>query len=328
METIFGKRRSRPRQSSVNAQNLEELSVPYDRTLPARSPIPVGTVSQVLRSSASPSISAPFTNPSLTSEGTEFNKDRKKHERDTHPHSQFPDHSARSTLSSAYLTTQSSTQSNHSSWSSIPAASSSYLSPKDMSPYTSSAGDPRGPPTTVTDFGQVSGSSRTSGRKSPIPVNTNSTHRPSSVATSRSDRYTPSIESSLTAESILSHLPGIHHNHNRQSSYDEFFFPRPETDSEIEALFQQVKTRLGIHDSSNITIEQKWQIVHQDEQAKFRAQRKKQHDLRKQAVSGQPNINAIAKDTPEWYLKKFMDSTINPKQAQSLAVSLRTLPIE
>lgn len=323
METLFGKRKSRPRQSSVNGQALDELSVPYDRTMPARSPIPVGTVSQVLRGSTSPLISAPFTNPTLTSDGMEFNKDKsghKKNERDAYSNGQLPDNSARTTLSSTYLNSQS----NHSSWSTSPASTSSYISPKDTSPHTSYLADARNTSTTVTDFGQYPSSShRTSGRKSPIPQTTK--YRPSSVATTRSDHYTPSIEGSLAAESILSHLPVI--NHHRQSSIDEFHFPRPETDEEIEVLFQRVRARLGIHDATNITIEQKWQIVHQDEQAKFREQRKKKNDLRKQAVTGQPSINVITKDTPEWYLKKFMDSTITPKHVQSLAVSLRTLPI-
>ena len=108
---------------------------------------------------------------------------------------------------------------------------------------------------------------------------------------------------------------------------DEFNFPRPETDDDIEALFERVKSRLGIHDSQNITIDQKWQIVHQDEQARFREERKKQSDMKRQTATGQPVAQVFTKDSPEWYLKKFMDMSITPKHVQSLAVSLRTLPL-
>src|SRR6266508_6141311 len=68
MDTFFGLRKNRPRQSSVSAQDLNERSVPYDKTVPARSPIEVATVNQGIRG-----ISAPNTNPSLTVSGTEMN---------------------------------------------------------------------------------------------------------------------------------------------------------------------------------------------------------------------------------------------------------------
>ncbi|KAH8108490.1 hypothetical protein DFH11DRAFT_1096304 [Phellopilus nigrolimitatus] len=74
MDTIFGRKKPRPRQTSAST-DLSERSVPYDKLGPAtKSPIPVGTVSQGLRTSAaSSSISAPMTNPTLTSDGTELN---------------------------------------------------------------------------------------------------------------------------------------------------------------------------------------------------------------------------------------------------------------
>jgi cytokinesis protein len=108
---------------------------------------------------------------------------------------------------------------------------------------------------------------------------------------------------------------------------DDFHYPRPEKDEEIEALFERVRARLGINDSSNITMEQKWQIVHQDEQARYREERKKQHDIKRLTATGLPVGQVVAKDSPSWYLKKFMEQAVTPKHVQSLAVSLRTMPI-
>ena len=77
MDSIFGRKRlaHKSRQPSLTGFDLNERSVPYDKLGPApRSPVPVGTVSQGLRSGPTTSvISAPITNPTLTSNGTEFN---------------------------------------------------------------------------------------------------------------------------------------------------------------------------------------------------------------------------------------------------------------
>src|SRR5262245_1774275 len=70
MDSIFSRKKARPRQGSLSSQDLNERSVPYDKLGPSpRSPIPVNTISQGLR--GTPSISAPITNPTLTTDGAE-----------------------------------------------------------------------------------------------------------------------------------------------------------------------------------------------------------------------------------------------------------------
>src|ERR1700761_9397267 len=65
MDTLFGRKKSRQRQSSISgSQDLR--SVPYDRVLPG----PPVTVS---RASVPSNISAPTTNPTLTTNGTDLN---------------------------------------------------------------------------------------------------------------------------------------------------------------------------------------------------------------------------------------------------------------
>ena len=75
MDSFFGKKKSRPRGSSISGGGLEERSVPYNKLAPPpRSPVTVNTVSQGLRSNPTAVISAPITNPGLTATGTEMNK--------------------------------------------------------------------------------------------------------------------------------------------------------------------------------------------------------------------------------------------------------------
>src|SRR4051794_1025892 len=71
METFFRKK-GRPRQTSASGQDLNERSVPYDKLgSSGRSPSAGHSVPQGLRGTSF--ISAPITNPTLTSDGTELN---------------------------------------------------------------------------------------------------------------------------------------------------------------------------------------------------------------------------------------------------------------
>ncbi|KIJ37716.1 hypothetical protein M422DRAFT_177632 [Sphaerobolus stellatus SS14] len=335
METLFGRKKSRPRQSSVSGQDLDERSVPYDRTLPAaRSPIPVGTVSQALRSPGGHAISAPITNPTLTSTGTELNKTamlRRRQEREQN-YGSVGNSDAQSYRSGSPNTSARSSEVSLSA-SSIPAYTTTTTRQRNNN-NEGSAPAPRSP--AMSDFGQIPPGATTpatpGGRYPPFSATTTTSYRPSSISTNRSapdrsSRYTASGDSSLASVEALLHLPNLHLHHRHSSSFDESQFPRPETDEEIEVLFERVQARLGINDASNITIEQKWQIVHQDEMARSREARKKQNDIKRQTATGQPVTQVVTKDSPSWYLKKFMDMSVTPKHVQSLAVSLRTLPI-
>src|ERR1700750_1843172 len=73
MDSIFGRKRAKTRQSSISgfAELNESASAPYDKLPSPRSPLPVGTISQGITAGF---ISAPITNPTLTTDGTELNK--------------------------------------------------------------------------------------------------------------------------------------------------------------------------------------------------------------------------------------------------------------
>ena len=285
---IFGRKKIRQRQTSSSEQDLVD-SVPYDRLGPAsRSPIPVGTVSQGLRASATGStISAPITNPTLTSDGTELNyyamqKSRSERERLYGPGGKL---SSRSPLS--------------------PAASSS------SNPLTSA--DSYGGRTST--FSTTTSSSRLR-RPDPSGSYTRAS-RPDSTTSSHSDNHSNHrASSSMTMSETQSHYSQLFHS--RQSTHEEFDFPRP-SDAEVEALFQQIMLKRDISEIPTLTIDQKWSLVHSDERIRWNAE---MQDMKRQ-TDGQA-LKSLSKDNPQWYLKKFLDQTITHKHAASLLVSLRT----
>ena len=103
---------------------------------------------------------------------------------------------------------------------------------------------------------------------------------------------------------------------------DDFEFERP-SDEDVEVLFHEVREKRNLGELPNLSVDQKWQIVYNDEQLRWKEEKVRDQATRKVMDTGQGSA-AFVKDSPEWYLKKFLDQTITPKQAASLLVSLRT----
>ncbi len=142
-----------------------------------------------------------------------------------------------------------------------------------------------------------------------------------SVATTRSE----STRGSRYAASVSPFEPHHHHLSNlykHTSPTEEFNFLRPDNEEEIEMLFENIMRMRGLEDIPHLSIDQKWHIVYNDEQMRWGEDRKREEQARKQNDAGQPP--AFVEGTPEWYIKRFMDRTITPKQASSLQVSLRS----
>jgi len=300
MESIFGRKKARPRQSSVSGQDLNERSVPYDKlSASGRSPIAVGTVNQGIRG-----ISAPNTNPALTVSGTELNKftmQKNKAERER----LYEQHQRRESSSASVSTADSSTLIEEHGVG-IPGSSSKLHSQQTARMRRSEASSSGN-----TDFGLFANAPG-----SPIT-------RPNSGMTMRSDNN----RNSRYAASLTSSDGGTHHSHlsqfyHRHHSTDTFHFPRPDTDEEIETLFQNVKRSRDLGDMLDLHIDQKWHIVYNDEHIRWKEEKQWEEQSRKQNETGQPA--AIMPESPEWYIKKFLDKTITPKQAGSLLVSLRS----
>ena len=309
MNSFLTRKKNRPRQSSVSTASELGASKPYEELAPSpRTPIHVGTTSQALRGSLPSVISAPITNPTLTTDGTELNlytMHRSRQERDqlynTHPATRpiSPMNSPSTADSSTLYSESDKTHSHHRSTTSV---SETSVSSGRMSP-------------SVSDFGGYHSQRNGPGQQ---------TVRPTSRATTRSDRM------SANTRSIASHTTSQHHHSTHIGNAlhavrhgmhaEEFYFPRPNSDEEIEVLFQEIKRSLGLGDNMpNRTIDQKWAMVYNAEQLRWSEERKQ---TKKQAEAGfsAPFVEGL----PEWYMQKFMDRTITAKQASSLEVSLRS----
>ena len=308
MDTLFGRKKSRARQSSISGgQDLR--SVPYDRVLPG----PPVTVSG--RQSAASSISAPTTNPTLTTNGTDLNVrtiQRSKAERDR-AYAAASTPNTRSGSPNASLLTDDSSTHRSESTDSIPSP----------------------PPTSAVRKLRQSGSS--SGRRSPsnhdslqslppIPptpfsppgsaASTSGTIRPMSSSSARSDnrssRYT--FQSEPHSSHSHHHFPHFH----RHGTMDDFNFPRPDNDSEIEALFENIVRTRDLGKLPPLTIDQKWHMVESDERIRWRDEKTKAKKVPEQSRPG-----GFEEGSPEWYLTKFLENSITPKGASGLLVSLR-----
>ena len=299
MDSTFGRRKPRPRQSSITGSDLGGRSIPYDRLAPsAKSPILVSPVSSSFNRATG--ISASITNPTLTDQGTELNirqLQKGKVQRDRMYEALYAQDAA------AAVKRQKQLQEQQFQLDLSP-------SPTKESSKTRSIGDMNFNSSAQTQCTLHS--------------------RPTDVSTIR-PRYASSVTSNgFDHTSVSSHrrdvlpIPGVRHS---VQPIEEFHFPRPQNPEHIEAMFGEVQSRLEV-DGSRLGLEQKWLLVYNDAQIRWKEGRTRQEQRRKSAAQGSLAQSVYIKDTPEWYLKKFMDQTITAKNVGRLTVSLRTSPVE
>ena len=304
MDTLFGRKKARPRQSSLSGQ-----SVPYDR-VPPGPPIPVS------RQAGTAHISAPITNPTLTTNGTDLNVHTTRRSREDRER--------------AYATPGAST----------PRSSSPHASlVTDDSPtlYSESADSVSNPHLSSStrklrhsrsSSGQQSPSSQDVFRalppipatlSSPPPSSTSASMRPMSSSTTRSDNRSSRYTIQTEGHSSYSHR---HFSHfHRHGTMEDFNFPRPDDDAEIEALFEHIVRTRNLVNLPPLTIEQKWNMVESDERLRWKDEKAREEQAKKVPEQSRPGM--IEERSPEWYLMKFMDRSVTPKDASGLLVSLR-----
>lgn len=145
--------------------------------------------------------------------------------------------------------------------------------------------------------------------------------------TSRSDMSRISKQSS----SVLAFEPHSHYSFsshfiNKHNVQDDFEFKRP-SDEEVDALFEELRVSRDLGEMPNLTADRKWQLVYTHEQMRWREEKAREEQVKRQIDSGQMG-GSYSKDSPEWYVKKFLDQTVTVKHAASLQVSLRTNPLK
>lgn len=350
MDSIFGRKKPRARQPSLTDSDLGGRSIPYDRLAPSAKPsMPSSPASSSFGRAGG--ISAPITNPTLTDEGTDLNFRqllKAKVQRDRI----YDAHYAQAASATAERPKQREQQqlqpdlsvsppeessrirsiSDMSTSSSTLAGSLAYPTPRRRERSPDATLSPSTTKSTLVDFGAYP---PTPGPSLERLNPTAQTQRPSSSYNTDASTIRPRYASSVTSNgsdhsTVSSHLrdalpnPGV-----RQSFHpiEEFYFPRPQKPEEIEAMFQQVQSRLEV-DGSALGLEQKWLLVYSDAQIRWKEDKMRQAQQRKSAAQGNPAQQVYIKDTPEWYLKKFMDQTITAKHVAGLTVSLRTSPVE
>jgi len=217
-------------------------------------------------------------------------------------------------------------------------------------PYAASARDPDSMSIrTVSSVNSTSrdmGSVRDLGRypsfstDPPAPSRTNS-----AVNTPRSaagpSRYSPSV-TSLQSNAASTRLP------------EEYSFPRP-SDVEVDRLFHSLLDTRNIDEHStsgvalssrssttsqvniaktaaNLPIDIKWQMVESDARARHdqakQTRRTEEELARSGRMAKRGTAPAVQKNSPQWFLKKILDGSINPSHLSTLGVSIRTQPKE
>lgn len=334
MEALFGRKkdkdRARPRQTSMSS---ELKSVPYDQAAQSNRPIPVATITQSMRQSGGANISAPITNPTLTQNGTEMNYSRGSRGMGMGDNGRMPSDLPRNSQYSGYSTSSSTGGAATSPSQGTPSwPSGMVIDPSSSSTTLASTRSSSKPdlPTNVSNIMSTISPTHTRSRNSSsdnYPPSASSSsrdtgyRRPTSTTTVRNDANRNSGYAHSTSSSDSHYPHRLLHFH--RGGDDEFVFPRPSS-AEIDLLFEKVmearETRMP---TSGVDVEAKWKMVYNHEYMRW------QEERRNPRFAQGPVMNtALGKDTPEWYLKKFVDQTVTSKQVSSLVVSLRTLPVE
>ncbi len=285
METFF-KRRTRPRQSSASTlgQDLGERSVPYNQLAPPKTmPVTVSTASHGIRTNPGAVISAPITNPTLTTNGTEINK--------------FNQVRQRSERERVYLDAGMNAYAPGSPSTSVSTADSSTIfgdSEVPSNKHTTRAYRQSGSGSSLTDFGVPSPTSP-NGRHRTLIADHNATIRPSSTlttSTSRSDKRASQYSSLTSPEFSSRHLSTLSQHLSRLAPTEEFVFPRPDSEAEIRIMFEDVIRKRDIPTLPNLGVDQMWSVVYNDAHMAWKDMKQNEQQARNthpgQPVQGTP----------------------------------------
>ncbi|KAL2138942.1 hypothetical protein VTI28DRAFT_6007 [Corynascus sepedonium] len=181
--------------------------------------------------------------------------------------------------------------------------------------------------------------------------------RESSLAGSHNSRYnsytTSAGRSSADTSSIMSALPSV----SSQSSYlsphsprenrltkfpsgfqstEGFYFPKPDDDNIIEQMFLALMQKRGWHNLPDQAKRQmiayppskKWTLIYQDRLTEWQGEQKRRQTAKIGQYSNIDFTQAPDEEgSPEWYVRKVMENSLDSKGFGSLEVNLRTQQI-
>lgn len=196
----------------------------------------------------------------------------------------------------------------------------------------------------------------------PYPYNTPAAAP--STSTSQASQQAAMRASQASTHSVKSHRSSISLNSSRMApptppiTSSEFVFPRPSSDEDIEGLFEGLlqRTDVPVRDRDGMRqwpLTKKWTMVYNDKLQDWKQGRKPAHSERgTPQMQSTPTMGGTAAvepnaplsnsqhdpnnkmrlqrgktESPEWYLTKFMDGSIQPAIVSSLTVGLRTYEI-
>ena len=169
----------------------------------------------------------------------------------------------------------------------------------------------------------------------PHPTEYNNALRPTS---SHSSAFRQSTASAFHG----GHSYGGSYNSATSFTPEGFHLPRPTDDAVIEQQFVALMHKRGWQNLPDQARRQmmayppgkKWTLVHQDRLTEWQGEQKRRQNARQtignSGADGPMGVLARADEegSPEWYVKRILDDSIDAKQLQSLSVSLRTQPIK
>ncbi|KAM7194791.1 cytokinesis protein sepA [Naviculisporaceae sp. PSN 640] len=151
-----------------------------------------------------------------------------------------------------------------------------------------------------------------------------------------------------TASSQASHLSQYSHRDSHrltkspgggyQSTTEAFNFPKPDDDSVIEQMFLALMQKRGWHNLPDQAKRQmiaypavkKWTLIHNDRLTEWQGEQKRRQTAKVGQYNNSADNIALSSDeegSPEWYVRKVMDNSLDSKGLASLEVNLRTQQI-
>ncbi|KAJ0387057.1 hypothetical protein COL922a_003018 [Colletotrichum nupharicola] len=120
------------------------------------------------------------------------------------------------------------------------------------------------------------------------------------------------------------------------TGHDGFHFPRPDNDDIINQMFLALMQKRGWHNLPEQARRQmvayppdkKWTLLYQDRLTEWQGEQKRRQTAKpNQYATPEILVNSDEEGSPEWYVRRVMDNSLDTKGLGSLEVNLRTQQI-